>query len=144
MERETGILWRFREVVRLKENEISAKGLSKTYKAGVQFIWLTQKTGIHAASWQKAYRGSQRIREDMMEWLGILYPELIYWLITGAEDVEAWHISASRHRQRAERWVRDEAVEYLRALNNPESTEDEKATLQKKRVEAICKAHGRE
>jgi hypothetical protein len=135
------MLERFREVIDLKEGSIEMKGLTRLYKATSKFLWFTRETGIHASSWSAAYSGRQRIRQDMVMWIARLYPELIYWLVTGVEDVEAGHLSVSTYKAR--NGQDDASVAYLRALSSDKATPEEKEALRAARAAAICAAHGR-
>lgn len=135
------MLERFKEVVDLKEGCIEMKGLTKLYKASSKFLWFTRETEIHASTWQTAYRGKQRIREDMIESIGRLFPELVYWLVTGIEDVEAGHLSVSTYKAR--NGQDDASVAYLRALSGGNATAEQKEALRAARADAICTTHGR-
>lgn len=136
-----GMVERFQDVVKLGEGRVEVGGLEKIWKANSKFLWLTKETGIHAATWQSAYHGKQRIRSDMLEWIGRLYPELIYWLVTGREDVEAGHLSVSTYKAR--NGQDDASVAYLRALSSDKATAEEKEAMRAARADAICAAHGR-
>jgi hypothetical protein len=132
---------RLKLIVGLQSGSEDMKGLTRLYKASGKFLWLAKETGILASAWENAYHGRQRIRQDMVMWIGRLYPELIYWLVTGVEDVEAGHLSVSTYKAR--NGQDDASVAYLRALSSDKATPEEKEALRAERADAICEARGR-
>jgi hypothetical protein len=138
----TNLHERFKEIVDIKTTFRKTKGTKDLIKSDGKYAWLyTNGSGITTAQWEKAYSGWTRIRGDMLEDIGKLYPELLYWLMTGVEDVEAGHLSMSTYKAR--NGQDDASVAYLRALSSDKATPEEKEALRTARADAICAAHGR-
>ena len=131
MER-ANMLHRFCEIISLKEGCADMKGLTKLYKATSKFLWFAMESEINASSWSAVYSGRQRIRQDMIESIARLFPELVFWLITGVEDVEAGHLSVSTYKAR--NGQDDASVAYLRALLSDKATPEEKEALRAERI----------
>lgn len=54
---------------------------------------LEMLSGIPATSWNKAYHGKQRPTADMLQAIARLWPEYIFWLMTGVTDAKHGHVS---------------------------------------------------
>jgi hypothetical protein len=52
-----------------------------------------EKTGISARRWQAVTQGVQRANDEMIEAIGVAFPQYAYWLVTGKTDEEHGHTS---------------------------------------------------
>lgn len=58
-----------------------------------RWVELAELTGIPATSWNKAVNGKQRPTAEMIEAVGRLWPEYVFWMITGVTDAKHGHVS---------------------------------------------------
>lgn len=57
---------------------------------------LEKLSEIPAASWNRAFSGKQRPTADMLQTIARLWPEYIFWLMTGVTDAEHGHVACRR------------------------------------------------
>jgi hypothetical protein len=53
---------------------------------------MAELTGITASRWQNFDRGRQRANDEMLEALGLVWPQYAFWLMTGRTDIEHGHL----------------------------------------------------
>ena len=58
---------------------------------GQRFKFLEGVSAIPAISWRKAFNGGQRPTAEMLETVAQLWPEHVFWLLSGWTDNEAGH-----------------------------------------------------
>jgi hypothetical protein len=58
-----------------------------------RWVELAELTDIPATSWNKAVNGKQRPTAEMIEAVGCLWPEYVFWMITGVTDAKHGHVS---------------------------------------------------
>ncbi|AOY92166.1 hypothetical protein BKK79_10490 [Cupriavidus sp. USMAA2-4] len=59
---------------------------------------MEELTGVKADNWKNTCRNQQRVTQDMVEAIGVVWPQYAYWLVTGKTDEMHGHTSPMRDR----------------------------------------------
>jgi|GEM_PF-875497 len=85
------------------------------------------KTGIKSGTWQNACAGKSRVNEDHLNAIISVYPQYIYWIVTGETKPEVGQISPLDNEAE---WKLDKVESIAAAIDLAELSEEGLSTTQ--------------
>lgn len=60
---------------------------------GITLKWLSEQSGVGYAKWQSVFHKGTRVNEEHISAVSSMYPEYLYWVVTGKTLEQCGQIS---------------------------------------------------